>query len=185
MTLLFQYGSNMAEDELRSKITKHVAQFAPPGVGADLTLRGAARLEGWSFDFGLFSAGRKHRVADIGHVGGDSEVWGALYELPTELVQRSDGERSVLDRVEGHRTDRHPEDYRPARVEVELGIQSFEAWTYIGREDARERCRLEHADAPPSEEYVRAILEGAAALGLPEAYIRELKTAVSAATTGP
>lgn len=98
-TILFQYGSNMAENELRSKVTKHLAQFAPPGIAGDLTLRGAARLEGWRVDFGLFSAGRKPRVADIVHVGGHSEVWGRLYELPTELVRRSDGKRTVLDRT--------------------------------------------------------------------------------------
>lgn len=71
------------------------------------------------------------------------------------------------------------------RVTFELDTQSFEAWSYIGREDARERCRLEHADAPPSEEYVRAILEGVVALGLPESYLGEVRAAISAATTGP
>jgi hypothetical protein len=91
----------------------------------------------------------------------------------------------VLDRIDGHRTDKHPENYCPVRVTVELDTQSFEAWTYVGREDARERCRLEHGDAPPSEEYVRAILERAVALGLPEAYLGEVRASISAATTGP
>jgi hypothetical protein len=185
LTLLFQYGSNMAEDELKSKITRHHARFAPPGVEADLNLRGAARIVGWQFDFGLFSAGRRHRVADIVHVGGDTEVWGALYELPTELVRRSDGERSVLDRIEGHATTDNPENYLPVRVEVEFAGESVEAWSYVGRDDARERCRLDHWDAPPSEAYIRAILDGAASLGLLDAYVDELKAAIAATATGP
>ncbi len=178
--LLFQYGSNMAEEELRLKITKHLAEFAPPGVEADLTLRGAARVAGWRFEFGLFSTGRQHRVADITNVGGDSEVWGALYELPTELVRRSDGTRSVLDRIEGHRTAKHPENYVPNCLSVQFADKSLVAWTYVGRDDARDRCRTEHWDAPPSEAYVQAILHGAASLGLPETYVDELKAAIAA-----
>lgn len=67
---------------------------------------------------------------------------------------------------------------------MELGTESLEAWTYIGRDDARERCRRKHWDARPSEEYVRAILDGAAALGLPEAYLAELRAVIAATTAG-
>jgi cation transport regulator ChaC len=174
-TLLFQYGSNMAETVLRSKIERHVAEFAPAGTPAHLRLLGLARLDGWRFTLGLFGAQGGHRVADIVESSDGGGVWGALYKLPVELVRRSDGERSVLDRIEGHRTSQDPENYVPLRVAVHLGDAQAEAWTYVGRHDARERCARDHGDAHVSEMYADSIISGARALAVPASYLEELQ----------
>lgn len=142
---------------------------------AQLTLLGRARLPGWRLAFDLFSVGGETLAADILPSEG-SEVWGALYELPLELVCRSDGARSVLDRIEGHRATSNPENYVPVRVTVEHGEDPLEAWTYVGCNEARERCAREHADARLTPEYVKSILDGACALRLPAVYCKQLKT---------
>ena len=107
-----------------------------------------------------------------------------LYALPTELVRRSDGARSVLDRIEGHRTDSDPENYVPARVAVELRAGSFEALDIHRSRRYTRAMSLEHRDTTLSEDYARAILDGAASLRLPEAYVSELRAAIAATATG-
>jgi len=57
----------------------------------------------------------------LGHIDAEgAEVWGLLYEVDRELVRRVDGERSVLDRIEGHRTESGLDYYRPVEVTVLL-----------------------------------------------------------------
>jgi hypothetical protein len=170
----------MAEAVLRSKIEKFVVQFAPVGTPVYVKLLGPARLFGWRFSLDLFSAGLAHRVADIIPAGDGSEVWGALYELPVELVKRSDGGRSVLDRIEGHRTSSDPENYEPMRLTVDVAGRPSDAWTYVGREDARARCLRDHSDARVSATYCKAIIDGASALVVPPAYLEELKATLAA-----
>lgn len=111
-------------------------------------------------------------------------MWGALYELDRELLARSDGGRSVLDRIEGHRTEIDPENYRPITVSVELNGALREAHTYVGDDDARRRCRLDHADAKPRTDYLAAVLDGARAVGLPPTYVRALATTLEAQAHG-
>jgi AIG2 family protein len=169
--LLFQYGSNMSERRLAAAIQRH-ARFAPPETPLGLRLVGNARLRGWSFAFDLFSATQESLVADI--IEGD-EVWGALYELNRELVVRADGGRSVLDRIEGRRTERDPENYALIDVVVDAHGSPQSALVYVGTDEARERCRTYRPNARPSSEYVRSILEGAAAADLPVHYVQHLK----------
>lgn len=173
--LLFQYGSNMSADRLREKIREH-QRYVPAGVSLDVRLLGSARLPGWRFCLGLYSARQKCLVGDIIDGQDADEVWGALYELDRELVIRSDGKRSVLDRIEGHRTELDPENYHPVTVTVEFIGELRNAHTYLGREDARRRCRLDHADAAPRSDYLNAILDGARSVGLPAEYVRTLET---------
>jgi len=174
--LLFQYGSNMSERVLYSKIQRHLAQYAPAGTTPDLALLGAARLPGYRFAVDLFSSTGGHRVADIVESSDADEVWGALYSLPVELVRRSDGERSVLDRIEGHRTSRDPENYAPRRLTVELAGDRLDAWTYVGIDDARARCARQHRNADVSADYRQSIIEGATALAVPADYLVVLTT---------
>jgi hypothetical protein len=183
-THLFQYGSNMSERVLRSKIEMHFARFAPVGTPLNLELLGPARLGGWRFVFGLYSATSGCRVADIVEGDGGAEVWGALYELPVQLVRRSDGARSVLDRIEGHRTSSDPENYEPVRPTVEFRDRLVEAWTYVGLPEARQRCRRDHSDTSTSAAYGRAILDGAADLPVPSGYFTQLREAVEAESCG-
>lgn len=171
--LLFQYGSNMSEQRLRDKIREH-RRYAPAGADLDVRLLGCARLKGWEFVLDLYSAQQGCLVGDIVEGEDDGEVRGALYELDRQLLVRSDGRRSVLDRIEGHRTERDPENYRPITVTVELAGDLREAHTYVGDDDARRRCSSDHPDAKPRPDYLRAILDGANAVGLPTGYVRAL-----------
>jgi len=176
---LFQYGSNMSEERLAAKIREHQS-YAPEGAELDVRLLGCARLKGWRFVLDLYSARQKCFVGDIVEGEDGDEVWGALYELDRQLLVRSNGSRSVLDRIEGHRTERDPENYRPITVTVQLDGDPREAHTYVGGEDARQRCRLDHADAKPRADYLRAILDGADAVGLPQGYMAVLATTLEA-----
>jgi hypothetical protein len=177
--LLFQYGSNMSEQRLTAKIRTHQS-YAPVGADLDVRLLGCARLKGWRFVLDLYSARQSCLVGDIIEGEDDDEVWGALYELDRQLLVRSDGRRSVLDRIEGHRTEMDPENYRPITVTVELDGDPREAHTYVGGEGARLRCRLEHPDAKPRPDYLGAILNGAQAVGLPASYVRALARTIEA-----
>lgn len=181
--LLFQYGSNMSEQRLRAKIREHQS-YAPAGAGLDVRLLGCARLKGWRFVLDLYSARQACLVGDIVEGEDRDEVWGALYELDRQLLVRSDGRRSVLDRIEGHRTEVDPENYRLITVTVELAGDPREAHTYVGDDDARGRCSSYHPDAKPRPDYLRAILDGADALGLPARYVRALATTLETQTRG-
>lgn len=172
--LLFQYGSNMSEHRLAARIRKY-QRFAPAGVRRDIRLLGRARLSGWRFVFDLYSAQQECLVCDIVKGEDGEEVWGALYELDRELLVRSDGRRSVLDRIEGHRAEVDPENYRPITVTVELEGELREAHTYVGGEDARLRCRRDHPEARPGPDNLRAILGGAQSIGLPRTYIATIE----------
>jgi len=181
--LLFQYGSNMSEQRLRAKIREH-QRYAPAGADLDVRLIGCARLKGWRFVLDLYSARQACLVGDIVEGEDGDEVWGALYELDRQLLVRSDGRRSVLDRIEGRRTEIDPENYRPTTVTVELDGDPREAHTYVGGEDARQRCRLDHPDAKPRPDYLRAILDGGNAVGLPSRYMAALATTIEARARG-
>jgi AIG2-like family len=104
-----------------------------------------------------------------------AEVWGALYELPTALVNRPDGARSLVDRLEGHRTTSYPENYEKAEVIAELDGRSTRAWTYVGLAEAVERCECDYAASMCDTEYIDAVLDGAEAIGLPAAYVSALR----------
>ena len=171
--LLFQYGSNMSEQRLGSKMREH-STYAPPGAQLDLQLLGAACLLHWQFALDLYSARQECLVADIVEGEDDDEVWGALYRLDRDLVIPSDRSRSVLDRIEGHRTEVDPENYHPITVTVSLNGKPRDACTYVGGEDARRRCSVDHPEALPRADYWRAILEGARSVGLPSDYIQAL-----------
>ena len=180
--LLFQYGSNMSQQRLEEAVHQYV-RFAPDGTPLDLRLVGAARLEGWKLVFDLFSVGQLSLVADIHEAGKADEVWGSLYELSRELVIRSDGRRSVLDRIEGHRTERGPENYTLVEVVVEADGKRRSALAYVGTDDARRRCRADHEPAEVAASYASSILNGAAAIGLPEQYFHRLEKQIAA--SGP
>lgn len=169
----------MSADRLREKIREH-RRYVPAGVSLEVRLLGSARLPGWRFCLGLYSARQECLVGDIIEGQDGDEVWGALYELDRELVIRSDGKRSALDRVEGHRTELDPENYEPVTVTVEFAGEVRNAHTYLGRDDARRRCRLDHARAAPRPDYLKAILDGARSAGLPPEYVQTLETIMQA-----
>jgi hypothetical protein len=178
--LLFQYGSNMSVTRLTAKVGQFRREFAPRGANLDVELLGPARLPGWRFVLDLYSARQQCLVADIVEAGEGDEVWGALYALDRELVFRSDGAQSLVDRIEGHKTKVDPENYRPRPISVELNGELKEAWTYSGHDEARRRCSLQHRGAETRVDYIDAILDGARSLALPHDYVNVLTRAIRA-----
>jgi hypothetical protein len=177
--LLFQYGSNMSEQRLTAKIRTHQS-YAPVGADLDVRLLGCARLKGWRFVLDLYSARQSCLVGDIVEGEDRDEVWGALYELDRQLLVRSDRKRSVLDRIEGHRTEVDPENYQPATVTVDFAGELIDALTYVGSAQARERCHSDHSEASARFDYVHAVLEGAKSIDLPSDYLRMLEATLKA-----
>lgn len=193
-TRLFQYGSNMDEEAFNEKLGGLCRKHAPPGTSLTLNQLGAARLDGWRFRTNLWSAGQGRRkredpsrgdpadcrVANIVQAEG-GVVWGVLYEIASPLVTRCDGERSLLDCIEGPRTSHDPENYAKICVTVDLDGAPSTAWTYIGLNDAITRCETKHAGTRCGPDYVEKVIRGAEGLDLPEDYLDELRTALAIA----
>jgi gamma-glutamylcyclotransferase (GGCT)/AIG2-like uncharacterized protein YtfP len=120
--------------------------------------RETGRISGWRVAFASYAEGRGgcHLVAAAGH-----EVYGVLYAL-------SEAEASGLDTISGV-----PQGFYE-RIDVEVateGGQRIPAVTYV----------IPRPTGPfePSDDYVRPILTGAAALGLPADYVSELRKLVA------
>jgi hypothetical protein len=188
---LFQYGSNMHPERFIQRI-KDNKDHAPAGTLLDATALGRARLAGWRLRANLWSATlerRKRRDPSLGDAGGcrvvnivreeRAEVWGGLYEISSDLVTRCDGERSVVDLLEGHRTTRDPENYAKICVTVDLDGEPRTAWTYIGLREAIERCERCHPGAGCDPSYADTVLAGAQAIGVPDEYLEVLREAVA------
>jgi hypothetical protein len=190
---LFQYGSNMDQDWF-SQQRKEYEAHAPAGTPLEVRLLGRARLDAWRFHTNLWSAGRARRkrnepsptdrescrVSNIMREDG-AVVWGALYEISSALVTRCDGERSVLDRIEGHRTTSDPENYAKICVTVDLGGEPRTAWTYIGLNDAIKRCEMKHPGSTCDSDYGATVIRGAGSIGVPGDYLEELRRTLGAA----
>lgn len=117
---------------------------------------GAARLDGYRLAFRWDSPGWGGGVADV-EAAPNEEVWGVLWELRA-------AHEEALDRYEG--VDAGV--YRKRAVLVEQDDNAVRAFLYEMRPD--------RAPKPPSGRYVRALLRGAGAHGLPERYIRTLRS---------
>jgi gamma-glutamylcyclotransferase (GGCT)/AIG2-like uncharacterized protein YtfP len=76
VTLLFAYGSNLAEDQMEEWCPRY--EFLGP-----------ARLDGFRLEFRRRSIRWRGGAADVVEAEGE-EVWGALYELPDGEVERLD-----------------------------------------------------------------------------------------------
>jgi Gamma-glutamyl cyclotransferase, AIG2-like len=177
---LFQYGSNMDHGRLVQRIKGAYSRYAPAGTPVAAELLGAARLPGWRLQANLWSARRGCRVLNIVEELG-AEVWGALYRLPEALVNRPDGMRSVVDLLEGHRTEKDPENYEKVEINIEHEGRSTSAWTYIGLREAVERCEHEHPATNCDQEYIDTVLVGAEAIGVPAVYLRQLRETLDCA----
>ncbi len=188
---LFQYGSNMYRERFIQRI-KGNDDHAPPAAPLDAKLLGRARLDGWRLQANLWSATlerRKRRDPSLGDERAcrvlnivreeGAEVWGALYEIAADLVTRCDGERSVVDLLEGHRTTKDPENYAKICVTVDLDGEPRTAWTYIGLREAIERCERCHRDTGCDPSYADTVLAGAKAIGVPDDYLEVLRKALA------
>jgi hypothetical protein len=191
---LFQYGSNMHPERFIQRI-KDGNDHTPAGTPLDAKLLGLARLDGWRLHANLWSARQERhkrrdpslgdpracRVVNIVREAG-ARVWGALYEIASDLVTRCDGERSVVDLLEGHRTTRDPENYAKICVTVEMDGDPRTAWTYIGLREATERCERRYPDTWCDPSYAETVLAGAQSIRAPAEYLEELRTALARST---
>jgi gamma-glutamylcyclotransferase len=113
---------------------------------------GAARLPGYRLAFTQRSK-FGGAVSDV-VVADTDEVWGVLYEMPLAVLEH-------LDAFEGL--------YVRKQLEVHHRAAVFPAWVYLVREPDLVSALVPRAD------YLRLLLEGAAAAQLPAAYISQLR----------
>ena len=115
---------------------------------------GPARLPGYRLAFTRYSRPRRGGSADV--VADDSsEVWGVLYEVDDACL-------ASMDKVEGV-----PHAYRREVVAVSTREgEPVQAITYVANKTGEFR---------PNKSYVKVILRGARAHGLPEEYVRMLE----------
>jgi gamma-glutamylcyclotransferase (GGCT)/AIG2-like uncharacterized protein YtfP len=118
------------------------------------TAVGPARLPGHRLAFSRYSRQRRGGSADV-VPDPASDVWGALYEV-------DDGDLAAMDRSEGV-----PAAYRREDVTV-VDEQGRErpAVTYVANRTG---------EFAPHPNYLRVIIQGAEARGLPDDYIQSLK----------
>lgn len=181
---LFQYGSNMHRESFIKRINDN-DDHAPAGTPVVPRLLGPARLDGWRLQANLWSATRARRVASnqarVANIvkASDGEVWGALFEIAADLVTRCDGERSVVDLLEGHRTRKDPENHAKICVTVDLDGEPRTAWTYIGLHEAIDRCEREHPGTGCDPSYAGTVIAGAKSIGVPDDYLEVLLGALA------
>jgi len=116
---------------------------------------GPARLPGYRIFFRWDSPGWGGGVADVQETTGH-EVWGVLWDLLPGHEDSLDDYEAVAEGVYGKR-----------EVTVEASDGPRGAYLYIMAPD--------RAEKPPSQRYLRVLIRGARAHGLPEAYVQELR----------
>jgi gamma-glutamylcyclotransferase (GGCT)/AIG2-like uncharacterized protein YtfP len=116
---------------------------------------GPARLPGHRLAFSRYSRQRRGGSADV-VPDAESEVWGVLYEV-------KDADLETLDRSEDV-----PAAYRREEVVVEDGEgRERQAFTFVANRTG---------DFLPHRDYLKLIVQGAEARGLPREWIRQLQT---------
>jgi len=123
------------------------------------TVVGPARLPGRRLAFSRYSRQRRGGSSDI-VPDAEAEVWGVLYEV-------SDADLETLDRSEDV-----PAAYRRQTVVVEDAEgRERQAVTYVANRTG---------DFLPHRDYLRLIVQGAEARGLPREWIRHLESTKTA-----
>jgi cation transport regulator ChaC len=155
MALVFQYGSNCSDAEINSE----------KRLRGDAKFVGIASVDDFELTFDVESKNRGCAASDIVTKPG-SKVWGVLYEIPDELIDRKRARainRTSLDQIEGEGGN-----YQRRSIDVrrEDGV-STTAITYT----------VSHPKAGLATgiEYVRAIVSGLRERNVAEDYISEVK----------
>lgn len=118
------------------------------------TVVGPARLPGHRLAFSRYSRQRRGGSADV-VPDPESEVWGVLYEVDEDDL-------AAMDRSEGVPAAYH----REVVTVVDKAGEERQAVTYVANRTG---------EFLPHKEYLRVIVQGAEARGLPGEYIRSLK----------
>ena len=146
MILYFAYGSNLNCCQLRSRCPS--CQFVCRAVLKDHVLA-----------FTRFSTGRQCGVADVVAKPGH-DVWGVVYQIDERDLRE-------LDRIEGFRPDRGPEENSYNRREVSVLREgdinrALTVATYVATK--------QNDWTPPSQTYLGKIIEEARFWGFPHEY---------------
>jgi cation transport regulator ChaC len=156
MTIVFQYGSNCLESE----------------INGDRRLRGDAKfvgiaqtVEDFALTFDVWSGNRKCAASDIARMPG-SKVWGVLYEVPDDLIDRETAKargRKSFDEIEGEGANYKREMIDVRRPDGEV----VNALTYT--------VRNPDPGLKTSKEYVGFIVAGLREHDVSEDYIAQVK----------
>jgi len=104
MPIVFQYGSNTSVTRLNS---------ADRLNGAASVIGLARTLDNYDLDFTVWSKTNKCAAANI-VPGGNVQIWGVLYEIPENLIDRKlSGDQKSLDEIEGEGTN-----YKRTNIQV-------------------------------------------------------------------
>ena len=156
MAIVFQYGSNCLDSEINGE-----ERLCGDAQFLDI----AETLQDFELAFDVLSKARKCAAADIVRKPG-SKVWGVLYEVPDDLIDRKTAKacgRKSFDAIEGEGIN-----YKREIIEVRRPDgQIVSALTYTV------------ADPKPglktSEKYVGYIVAGLRKRGVSEQYIAVVK----------
>lgn len=148
--MYFAYGSNLSEREMLAKA---------PNARAE----GLAFLPGYRLVFTKHSMMRRCDAASIER-SACSMVWGLLYSIPSrDAVGLAKREGGYARREVAVWRSAEPPDDDPQRVD---------AYTFVGKVPCLRGCG-------PAPEYVRLIVDGASARGLPEEYVASIESHVA------
>jgi hypothetical protein len=156
MALVFQFGSNCADSQ----------------INGEERLRGDAKfvalvrtVEDFALAFNVWSKNRNCAASDIvPHPG--TKVWGALYEVPDDLIERKSARargRKSLDEIEGEG--------------MNYGRESIAVCGADGKKITAQTYRVKNPkpNLRTSLEYVGYILTGLRERGAAEEYIASVK----------
>jgi gamma-glutamylcyclotransferase (GGCT)/AIG2-like uncharacterized protein YtfP len=154
METQFAYGSNMDSDRLKQKGIERILENAK-----------IARLDDW--EFGFTKKGKDGGKANIIPKTG-SIVWGLLLELDPDAVEE-------MDRSEGTKANIPHYTKETIRVITDDGVE-HECKTYVANFHPD---RFDEEGVPPSEEYLKHIVDGATIHNLPPKYIEGIGNTIT------
>jgi len=156
MTIVFQYGSNCLESQINSDERL---------CGDAKFLSIAQTVEDFELAFDVWSENRKCAASDIVRKLG-SRVWGVLYEVPDNLIDRKTAKargRKSFDQIEGEGTN-----YKRETIDVRCPDgQVVKALTYT--------VKNPRTGLKTSKEYVGHIVAGLREHGVRQDYITQVK----------
>lgn len=151
----FAYGSNMNWEDLDKWCDKYGYSSIDPG-----TLTETGVIKGYKLAFNHYSSSRKGGALNIIKTSHNDQVYGALFNL-------SDADFEKIKRKEGAAYKCFPVNVFLQNGQV-VGAKTFKV------EDLREYY-------PPTEEYLRIVLDGAEHFGLREECLEQINKAAQEA----
>ena len=156
MEMQFAYGSNMDPNRLKQK----------EGIEHILVNARRARLDDW--EFGFTKKGKDGGKANIIPKTGGI-VWGLLIELDSKAVKEMDKSEGTGFKIPHYTKE-------TVHVVTDDGVE-HECKTYVANFHPD---RFDEEGVPPSEEYLKHIVDGATIHNLPSEYIEGISQTMTA-----